>query len=265
MQTSLDSALVRKTGLPLHHQLFTVLREQIIRGLYAPGTAIPNEIKLGELFGVSRITVRRALADLDALGLVEKRQGLGTFVRSDLPPQRPAATLGFLDSLKKQAQQTKVTVLSVGMAVPPPMITLQLQLEGGSEAMHAVRLRSGGTQPLMITDAWVPATFGAGITAALLRKQALYEILLAQGVRIGRVVQEITAVSADPRYASLLAVGVGSPLLRLTRLLYGQDRQPVQHLTIHVSPERSRILMDVPVETINTLGAGQITHDAFPS
>jgi GntR family transcriptional regulator len=81
-------------------------------------------------------------------------------------------------------------------------------------------------------------------------------------VQFGRVVQEITAVSADPHYAALLDVTTGSPLLRMTRLLYGTDRQPVQHLTIHVTPERSRILMDVSIESVNTLGAGQITHDA---
>ncbi len=262
MDTPADLALPRKSGLPLHHQLFTVLREQIMRGLYAPGALIPNEARLGELFGVSRITVRRAVADLHALGLVEKKQGLGTFVRHELPAQRPAATLGFIDSLRKQAQNTRVTVLELGMQQPPAVVALQLQLETGAAAMHAVRLRSGDSQPLMVTDAWIPAQLGASITPGMLHRQPLYEILLDQGVRFGRVVQEITALSADPHYAGLLAVAVGSPLLRMTRLLYGQDRQPVQHLTIHVSPERSRILMDVPIESVNTLGAGQITHDA---
>jgi GntR family transcriptional regulator len=261
MDPTPDNALPRKTGLPLHHQLFTVLREQIMRGLYAPGALIPNETQLGELFGVSRITVRRAVADLHAQGLVEKKQGLGTFVRHELPAQRPAATLGFIDSLRKQAQNTQVTVLEIGMQKPPAVVALQLQLEKGALAMHAVRLRSAGAQPMMVTDAWVPEGIGAGLTAAKLRKQALYEILMAQGVRFGRVVQEITAVSADPHYAALLGVGVSSPLLRMTRLLYAADRQPVQHLTIHVSPERSRILMDVTIESVNTLGAGQITHD----
>lgn len=253
----------RRSGPPLHHQIYTVLREQILRGLYPPGGLIPNEPQIGELFNVSRITVRRAVADLHADGLVEKKQGLGTFVRHDLPSQRPAATLGFVDSLRKQAQNTKVSVLSVGLEKIPPVIALQLELTHGESAMHAVRLRSVGTQPLMVTDAWVPERFAVGLTRAKLLKQALYEILMAQGVQFGRVVQEITAVPADPHYAKLLDVDVGSPLLRMTRILYALDRQPVQHLTIHVTPERSRILMDVSIESVNTLGAGQITHDAY--
>jgi GntR family transcriptional regulator len=75
-------------------------------------------------------------------------------------------------------------------------------------------------------------------------------------------VQEITAVPADPVHAKLLAAGVGAPLLRIHRLLYAADKRPVQHLTIYVSPERSRILMDVGIESLDTLAAGQITHDA---
>lgn len=262
MTPDLREGVAKKTGMVLHQQLFVVLREQIMRGIYPPGASIPNESRLGELFKVSRITVRRAVSDLEAQGLVEKKQGLGTFVRMDLPPQRPAATLGFVDSLRKQAQSTNVTVLELRPgAEPPPVIALQLQLQPGDRAWHAVRLRSTASHPVMVTDAWVPDRFAQGITRAKLQKQALYEILMAQGVRFGRVVQEITAVPADPDYAARLEVDVGSPLLRVSRLLYDVDTVPVQHLTIHVSPERSRILMDVGIESVNTLGAGQITHD----
>jgi GntR family transcriptional regulator len=259
-----EKSLPRKAGLPLHQQLFVVLREQILRGLYAPGASIPNEARLGEIFDVSRITVRRAVADLEAQGLVEKKQGRGTFVRFDLPAQRPAATLGFVDSLRKQAQNTQVKVLDLRLVDDPPaVVSLQLQLEQGERAVHAVRLRSGEGRPLMVTDAWIPQRLGKGITRAGLEKKGLYELLMAQGVNFGRVVQEITAVPADPHYAGLLNADVGSPLLRMTRLLYDGERQPVQHLTIHVSPERSRILMDVSIESVNTLGAGQITHDVL--
>lgn len=252
----------KKAGMPLHQQLFVVLRDQIMRGMYPPGASIPNEVRLGELFKVSRITVRRAVSDLEAQGLVEKKQGLGTFVRMDLPPQRPAATLGFVDSLRKQAHATRVTVLElVPGAEPPPVVALQLQLQPGDRAWHAVRLRSTEEHAVMVTDAWVPDRFAHGITRAKLQKQALYEILMAQGIRFGRVVQEISAVPAEPDHAQLLGVDVGAPLLRVARLLYDVEKVPVQHLTIYVSAERSRILMDVGIESVNTLGAGQITHD----
>lgn len=256
-----EPSLSRKDVVPLHHQLFVVLRDQILRGLYAPGAPIPNETRLGELFRVSRITVRRAVADLEAQGLLEKRHGHGTFVRMDLPPQRPAATLGFVDSLRKQQQNTQVAVLELEVATAPPVVALQLALSPTERAVHAVRLRSAGGRPLMVTDAWVPERLGARITRAGLRRQGLYELLMSEGIRFGRVVQEISAEPCDPRMAQLLQVAAGSPLLRMYRLLYDTDGQAVQHITIHFTSERSRILMDVDIKSLNTLGAGQITHD----
>ncbi|WP_043117349.1 GntR family transcriptional regulator, partial [Pseudacidovorax intermedius] len=75
-------AVARTPGTSLHRQLFMVLRDEIVRGEYASGL-LPKEEALCERFGVSRITVRRALADLAAQQLVERRHGRGTFVRND--------------------------------------------------------------------------------------------------------------------------------------------------------------------------------------
>jgi GntR family transcriptional regulator len=259
---AVPGASLAKIGPPLHQQLFVVLRDQILRGLYEPGAAIPNEQQLGKIFGVSRITVRRAVANLENEGLVEKQQGRGTFVREVLPAQRPAATLGFLESLRKHAPSTQVKVVDVKIGNPPPVVAVQLQLSPGDRAVHAVRVRSMQGAPVMVTEAWIPESFGHNITRSNLKSQTLYEIMVAQGVRFGRVVQEITAVPADPVHGKLLSASVGAPLLRMHRLLYATDKKPVQHLTIYVSPERSRILMDVGIESLDTLAAGQITHDA---
>ncbi|WP_254616572.1 GntR family transcriptional regulator [Burkholderia metallica] len=245
----------------MHRQLFVVIREQILRGRYAPGAILPKEEELCGQFSVSRITVRRALTDLEHAGLIKRRQGKGTFVSLDLPESRPPATLGLVDSLRKTADETEVEVLQVEALEPPVEIRHQLAIEDNERAVYAARVRKIGETRVMVTESWVPERFGRGVTAAKLQKRALYEILLSQGVKFGRVVQEITAVVADPRYAQLLAVDVGAPLLRLTRLLYDVDRQPVQHLTVHMSSEHSRILMDVSIDQMNTLSAGHIHHD----
>jgi GntR family transcriptional regulator len=256
-------SLERGPGTSLHRQLFVVLRDEITRGVYASG-ALPKEEALGERFGVSRITVRRALADLASLGLVERRHGLGTFVRADLPQVRARPSLGLIDGLRKAALETDVEVLEVAQSVPPPDVAALLQLAPEEKAVHALRLRSIDGVPVMLTDAWVPAQLGKRVSATALRKHALYEILLAQGVKFGRVVQEITAEVADPARSRLLQVETGAPLLKMVRLLHDLDAQPVQHLTVSLTAERSRILMDIAGATINTLTAGQVVHDVHP-
>ncbi len=261
MDTPNPSQLRREPGTALHRQLFMVLRDQIAQGAYRVGELIPAEDALCAQFDVSRITVRRAVSDLEHLGLVEKRPGRGTFVRAVPRAQRPQPSFGLIESLGRQARETEVTVLKVETALAPPTVAQQLQLEAGAVAVHAVRLRSAHGTPMMVTDAWVPQEVGRHVTASELQKRALFEILMAEGIKFGRVIQEVTAVAADPVLAGLLRVDLGAPLVRLVRLLHDRRKRPVQYITIHFTGERSRVLMEVPAEAVNTMGAGQIVHD----
>jgi GntR family transcriptional regulator len=253
--------LARTPGATLHRQLFMLLREQIMRGVYAAGAPLPNEDAFCGYFGISRITVRRALSDLQRLGLVERYAGRGTFVSAQLPKSHPIDAISFLDALKQQGRETQVKVLGVTTAIPSGTVAMQLQIPSGEKAVYAARLRHSDKAPLMVTEAWVPLVLGRRVNAAQLRKRPLYDILMAQGVVFGRVIEEITAVTADPRYATLLDTDVGVPLLRVTRLVYDRENRPVEHLTVHLSPLRSRILLNVPTEGAQTSVASRIVHD----
>jgi len=260
--SSAPTPLAPAPGTSLHRQLFMVLRDEISRGVYAASGALPKEEALCERFGVSRITVRRALADLAALGFVERRHGLGTFVRADAPlAMRSSPSLNVIDGLRNTAIETEVQVLDVEQALPPPDVAALLQLPAGERAVHALRLRSIEGTPVMLTEAWVPTDLGRRVTPAQLRRKALYEILMGQGVEFGRVVQEFSAQMADPQRAGWLRCDVGSPLLKLVRLMHDQQARPVQHLVALLPPEHSRILMDIPGASVNTLSAGQIVYD----
>jgi GntR family transcriptional regulator len=241
--------------------MFTVLRDQIVRGQYRAGTMIPKEEELCALFGVSRITVRRALADLEAEGLVEKRQGKGTFVRLELPAMRPMATLGFLDSLRQISDETKVEVLSLERQEAGGDIAHLLNVEEATPLLHAMRLRRKASVPVMITEAWVPEACIGEVKRADLEKQPMFELLMERGIRFDRVVQEFTAIAASPEHARLLQVPPGQPLVGINRLIYDEQQQPVQYLTVVMSPERSRVLMDIAIGAMNTLAAGTIVHD----
>ncbi|BEU28437.1 GntR family transcriptional regulator [Paraburkholderia sp. 22B1P] len=253
--------LLRTKGTSLHRQMFLVLRERIATGRYPADSLLPTEEDLCKHFGVSRITVRRALDDLEAAGYLRRRQGLGTFVSSDLPAVREAATLNFVEALHKSAEETRVEVLSVEKGEPPSMIAQQLDLAAGDKAVHALRLRRIGDVPVMVSDAWVPERFAKSISAATLKKHAMYEILLNQGIEFGRVIQEVTAFAADPTFARWLDTEVGMPLLRLSRIVYDGARTPVQHLTLTINPEHSRIVVDMMADSMNTLHTGQLVHD----
>lgn len=256
-----EPPLRRTQGTTLNRQIFLVLRDGIAQGTYPPGSALPKEEALVQLFGVARATVRRALADLEADGLVQRRHGSGTFVREGLSTAASLATLGFIEELKHTSQSTDVRVIAVGYAAPPLKVRAFLQTPPDETALHAVRMRLANGIPLMITEAWVPMDVGQGITAAALRKKPMYEVLQGLGVSFGRVVQEISAESADPYKAGVLECELSTALIRLTRLMHDRSGRPIEHLTAWMTPQHSRVLMEIPGDAIDTLSAGHIHHD----
>jgi GntR family transcriptional regulator len=257
------NAALEANGTALHRQLFLVLRDQISRGAREPGSALPSEAALGEQFGVSRITVRRALQDLASQGYVRRRHGRGTFVleRHDANPATPPATV--MDSLRKAQLETSVQVVSVETRRPPESVRTALELGDGPEALYVLRVRHDkvGGDPLIISEVWLPARLAGAVTRQALQAQPMFEVLAAAGITMGRVVQEITAELADPLRAQLLGTAIGAPLLRVNRLVHGRDQGPVQAQSLFLSPERSRILMDIPAEHLDTTASGVITHD----
>lgn len=250
-------------GTSLHRQLFLVLRDQILRGVFKPGETLPKEDLLCERFAVSKITVRRALADLAAQSLIERRQGTAARVSPHASIERGRPMLGLIETLQRTAVETDVQVLEVNHVVPNREVSALLRLVDGTKAVHSLRLRSPkGGPPSQLIEAWVPLPIGRKITAASLKKKPLYEILTAEGIQFGRVIQEISGVIADPVRAHLLQMDVGLPLIRLFRLVHDVDDQPVQLFETYLAADRARLLMEIPGSAINTFGAGQVVHDA---
>src|ERR1700761_7894036 len=124
-------------GVPLHRQLFLVLHDEIARGAIGPGEALPTEQSLCDQFGVSRITVRRALADLAEQGYIERRQGVGSFVRQSVRAEETPSVGSYMDGLRQTQFQTSIEVVEHDIRTPPAAIGEAL---GGADAMlHILR------------------------------------------------------------------------------------------------------------------------------
>lgn len=257
----MSTHLHREQGELLHRQLFRSLREQIRRGVFPVGSAIPPEDQLGRLFGVSRITVRRAVSDLVDAGWLEKRMGRGTFVRVSETETAAEPALTFVETLMQRSRQTQITVLEVCSRLPPANVAAKLQQPADQEAVFVSRLRSANSVPLIVTDVWAPMHHARQITAEKLRRQGISEILLAEGIHFEHVTEEITAVAADPHVATLLKVDIAAPLLKMVRMVTAKGGVPVMHLTAYLTSERSKIVFDLDTDLLNTPNDGRLVHN----
>lgn len=180
----------------------------------------------------------------------------------DFQAARQSGTFKLLDTLLATALEvTPSEALLIRTECPPADIVQLLQMAPGETAHHTRRLRRMDGTLVVVTQAWSPARLLARVTEAALRKNLIYHLLSAEGVLFDRVEQEVTAESADPEKAALLDTEVGTPLLRIMRLLHDSDSRPVQHLTAHSTPERSRLLMDISASSIGSLSTGALAHD----
>jgi len=255
------SPLQKSSGTLLHRQLFVVLKQQIVRGEIRDHERLPTQEELCAQYDVSRITVRRALADLQAEGLIRNEQGVGAFVTAPRMAPKKAPSLSFVAGLRKVVEETDVRVLGIELSRCPHYIADALGIGDEDEALHVVRIRLRNDVPVMLLDAWLPKRFESVVTIRELGKQPLFNLITGNGKDVGRVIQEVNAETAGPTTASALKIELNSPVLRIDRLMHNRKQLPVQYLTVRSSPLHSRLLMEISGNDVNTLSAGHLVHD----
>ncbi|OSC41720.1 GntR family transcriptional regulator [Mycobacterium decipiens] len=247
-------------GVPLHRQLFLVLHDEIDRGAIAPGDALPTEQTLCDQFGVSRITVRRALADLAEQGYIERRQGVGSFVLEHGRADRSSPGRSYLEGLRQTQFETEVAMIELGVRRPPRLVADALETSG--QLLHVVRVRRQRRtgEPLIVSDVWLPAGLANTLTESALRRAPLYRLLKDAGVSVDRVRHEITAEIAGPRNAHLLDTAIGAALLRINRLIF-EAGAPHHYQSVLLSPNRSRVLLSQSADELEAADGLAIAHD----
>lgn len=218
-------------ALPLYQQLKQALRRSVEAETWAVDQAIPPERELMEHYGVSRITVRQALADLVAEGLLYRRQGKGTYVAPRRPgpfTARLASLLGHMEELQLRGLNPEVDLLHLDRRPAPTEIANALEREVGSPMWQISRRIRLDSQPLMVIHAWVPADLTVQFGESELTRTSIAGLLESFGQVPVRGEQRIKARLLGPDDAALLAVREGSPALEVQRRILGRDDRPLE-------------------------------------
>lgn len=257
-------AVALMAGVPLHRQLFLVLHDEIARGAIPAGNPLPTEQELCDQFGVSRITVRRALADLADQGYITRRQGVGSFVREHDATARQVDSRSYMDELRQIDFESDPDVLEFDLTAAPQTISDQVGFTG--DVLHIVRIRRERRtgEPLLVTEAWLPTSLAQMITAEKLLHAPMYRLLAEAGVTLERVQHEFIAEIASPRTAQLLDIAIGAAVQRVNRLAFTAGDRPHHYLSILLSPSRSRIFLNHSADELEIADTMAITHDVRP-
>lgn len=237
------------TGVTRYLQVYTVLSQALAAGDIAAGEALPSEPSLVRQYGVSRTTVRRALARLAAERCIVRRRGSGTFARDKVAKAVSARQIAsIIDDPRGVASNTTIRLLEL-KTTPVPDFLHREWPEFGTHVLTIRRVRYVDKEPVALVTSYLPEPVGAKLTARLLGTDTVLAALEKQGFHAASREQDMTAVAADPNTAKHLDYGVGAPvlnvkslerdgrgrILRYANYLYRPDRYE-----IHTVVERDR-------------------------
>lgn len=204
------------------------------------GALLPSESDLSSEFGVSRVTVRRALELLRDEGLVDSRQGFGWYVPTEPVRQR----LHQLGTIEGQLEERGVTPQRqiLEFAFQPAEARVRGVL-GAAQVLRVKRLNLADEQPFAVVTVWCPAELGQHLSRRDVERQPFYELL---GVQLRGATQTIGADAATDDIAALLHIPVGSPVLRCERITTDTSGRPVL-MSEHVFPaHRTEFVVELP-------------------
>ncbi|MET0247605.1 MAG: GntR family transcriptional regulator [Sphingomonas sp.] len=222
-------AIARGKAPPRYLQVAETLRSAILSGELSPGDQFPTESDLCKAHGISRFTVREALRRLETEGLIARRRGSGTVVRPAAARggtlHQPLSNVG---EILQYAQDTSITFTAEGASRLPRKIAEEIDSPANEKwfRFRGTRLRSGDDLPIAVTDAFVHGRLADVVGSFDLNQSTLFrQIEQFGGVRVGRITQDIQAVSASAEMSALLQVQRRSACLRILRCYYDvEDR-----------------------------------------
>lgn len=234
--------------------LVSELAEAIAAGRYPVGSLLPTEFELCESHGLSRYAVRKALDELQELGLISRRKNVGTRVESTKPVTGFTQSIATVDELAQFGARHVRVIRSSERLVADLALARELDCPGGTHWLHISSLRMDDTpsaRPICWTDVYVDAAFGD--IDELVRQSP--EILISSliearyGRAIARIRQEVDAMLMPAQLARELQADVDSPALRITRRYYdtagellevSRSIHPANRFTFSMEMSRSR-------------------------
>ncbi|MGI5849286.1 MAG: GntR family transcriptional regulator [Christensenellales bacterium] len=207
--------------LPAYQKVYNELKRSIQNSEYEVNSLLPSEPVLEKMFGVSRITVRRAIDMLSADGYVTVRQGHGTTVKMPNPTQKLNFITSFFETLSSYGYKVTTKNTHIDKIVAPANVLPSLNLTEGAQVIRFQRLLIANDKPIAIVTNYINADLLPNAEQHMDQFQSLYLFLEnVFNLTIDSANDTITARSADLGQSQLLELPIGSPLIYLKRVTY---------------------------------------------
>lgn len=229
MEPALPSFRPRSEGAPpLHRQVEAWLREVARLPDYAGGRSLPDEVTLARDLGISRHTLRLALARLEREGLLERSKRVGTRVARNPPEHHLDRWLSFRAEMAQQGVRVEDFAREARWLPADGPVAAALDVAAGTPVLRLRRVRGWEGRPQVVADSWLHPRLG--LTGTEDFSEPLYGLLARAGSeRPARSREEIAAGRGDGELRGLLALARGIPVLIRRRTVLDAQGRPIEY------------------------------------
>ena len=226
----MNQVLDRGVAAPLYKEVKRVLTQSLAQGEWRPGEALPSEARLAQRYGVSIGTLRKAIDELVAEGVVVRRQGSGTFIASH-GANRLMFHFFHVVPREGEKQYPRTETLAFRRGRAEGAEAAKLGLAPGDPVLRIRNLLSLAAKPVILDDLVLPQRLFPDLSERILiaRDNTIYHLYQTRyGINVLRTAERLRASLADAEVARLLGVKKGAPLLEIGRVAYTYHNAPVE-------------------------------------
>ncbi|MCA9892916.1 MAG: GntR family transcriptional regulator [Anaerolineae bacterium] len=253
----------RDSPIPLYQQLYNLLRKQIETGEYDIHDVLPTEEQLAETYGLSRVTVRKALQLLADDHLIMRQAGKGTFVYPRKIEENLQTLQGFAEMMTTAYPTQVMESLSFETLQATGRLDSLLELNPSERVLQIKRRHTVDGIPVAYAVIYLPYEVGRIISPEEVETTPIYALLTAKaGITLKRASQRITAMAADDEIAHALGISTHSPVLAVNRVTYTNEERPVEYIQLFYPGGQHELTMEIyRDDTGNTVQTmGQVAH-----
>jgi GntR family histidine utilization transcriptional repressor len=218
--------------VPLYERVKLHLLERIQSGEWADGAKIPSEYELMEILGASRMTVHRALREMQADGILRRAQGVGSFVQGQKPRSALLEITDIADDIFARGNVHRAEIVVVESMRANAGLAAAFELRKGAKIFHSLIVHFENEVPVQLEERFVTPSFAPdyGAQDFTARTTASYLLSVGRAVQVEHVIH---AVSPAPLTQKLLRVAAAEPCLELTRRTWTQTGPATKSVLTH--------------------------------
>jgi GntR family transcriptional regulator len=245
----------RKTSIPLYVRIESLVRNRILNGQLQPGEKLPTEEDLVKQFGVSQITIRNALSNLERDGLIVRNRPKGTFVAENVPVRKKFVITNEVYNILEDADRYEVKgvdlkTMYIGETRNPRAIKEFFHLTSEDQICVVRRTRLLKGIPMYYIENILSPSIAQHLTLKDLSEKHLLKILKEKiGITIDRGEMYIEAVPADPDVAETLRMQIFEPLILRQLYYWFPTGEPFEIVNSYMRPDYFRYKVDVDVRS----------------